>query len=73
VTRNKKWSDDFLKLNTAAGLLLDDNLVWSDDLESIRKSLGVMMKQEALFQTPARGAMLDIADSLLEEEWDVSA
>lgn len=69
----KKWHNDFLKLNTAAGLLLDDNLVWSEDMESIRKPLGQMMKQEALFQTPARKAFLDIADSLLEEEWDISA
>lgn len=73
MKKAKKWHDDFLKLNTAAGLLLDNNLVWSDDMESIRKPLGVIMKQEALFQTPARGAILDIADSLLEEEWDISA
>jgi len=69
----KQWDRAYAKLSTAAGLLLDKNLIWSEDMESIRKPLGKALRSEASLGSHANAHLLKVADALINEEWDISA
>lgn len=58
-------------LLTAAHLLQDKHLVWSDDFEAIRKPLAALL-QEAATRESRNAHIQEIADRLLEEEFDIT-
>ena len=60
-----------VKYATAAHLLLDENLVWSEDFDAIRKPLAALMveAQYAIIRSPQ---LQEIADKLLEDEYDIT-
>ncbi len=56
----------------AAALIADKNLVWSEDFERIRLGLVELLNREAVNVQPDR-AIVQLANTLLEDEYDLTA
>lgn len=71
--RDIQYALDRGTLLTASSLLLDNCLIWSDDLDTLRKPLGLWLREEAMNGSNANQYAKDIAEKLMTEEWDISA
>lgn len=68
MTRSERITKDFLQ---AAGLLKAD-LVWSNDFNDIRFQLAEYLKAKAVLGSANHPALIDLVQTLLADENDLS-
>lgn len=71
-SRTKRFEEAYLTITTAASLLEDRNLEWSADFDSVREPLAKLLRYNAPMGDYANKHVLEIADRLTEEEFDVT-
>lgn len=72
MSRERLFRQRYLDLKQAAGLLEDENLIWSDDLEAIRRPLAKLLHHLAPLGDHAPESAVELAQTLIAEENDLT-